>query len=176
MPRKREAPPQLNATEQRFLEALERIKAGKPTDPGLRKLAALGRLNVNISVVAQEADQSRTLIGHKGCKYPRVRAAVLEAMAPVVEPRTAAEVINRKRDEVAALRAALKLSNSVNALLVARLAKVAADCERAIRRADREAASATTNPNHIAGRGVASPNIDAANVYSWPPKGPKDRG
>jgi hypothetical protein len=105
---------------------------------------------VTISAVAQEAGQSRTLIGHEGCTYPRARAAILAAMKPVAQPRTAAEIINRKRDEVAALREAVAIRDSVNAALVARLAKVEAQATRALRQAGRELSKATAEPNHAA--------------------------
>jgi hypothetical protein len=177
VPRRRPEAPPANATEKRFLEALERVKANQPNHPELKKLAALKPLTVTVKAVAQEAGLSRTLIGHDGCKYPRARAAVLEAMRPVAQPRTAAEVINRKRDEVAALREAVRLRDSVNAALVRRLAEVDAGADREIRRAERRAGGPDNNANHVAGARFAKPDARRSdNVVPLRPDGDGEDG
>src|SRR5687767_5776403 len=58
-------------------DALARLKSGKPLHPQLRKLAAEGRLRINVSTVAKEANRSRTLIALEKCRYPRIRAEIL---------------------------------------------------------------------------------------------------
>ena len=93
------APPSL--IERDILEALARLVAGKPTNPELKRLAARGRLSVNVSRVAKEAGRSRTLIAHEGCRYPAVRLRVLEHMRPVANPRHASAVIAALCEEVA---------------------------------------------------------------------------
>ncbi len=141
MPRRKPQAPAENEQERRYLEALERIKAGKPTDPDLKARAARGKLEVTISAVAKEARQSRTLIGHAGCEYPRVRDAVLAAMRLPEQPqgpaRNHTEVFNRLREEIVALQEAVKLRDSENANLVARLAQIEAEVERANALAER---------------------------------------
>jgi hypothetical protein len=164
MPRKRPAPPPINATETKLLDALDRIKHDRPTDPELVKLSKLKRLRVTVTNVALEAGQSRTLIGHKGCRYPRVRANILAEMKAVAQPRTAADVINRKRDEVAALTEAVRLRDSVNAALILRLDSLAKGAARAARQTEREANHASANPNHIAGSAFCIPSEQSPKV------------
>ncbi|MCB4824268.1 hypothetical protein [Roseicella aerolata] len=136
--------------ERDFLEALERLKAKRPTNPELARLAKLGRLRITISTVAREAGRSRTLIGHDGCRYPRARAAVVAAMEPVVEPRTTEDALLRLREEVANLQRALKLRDSVNAALVLRMARVEEAAKERVGRAERSAER--EDPNVVAGR------------------------
>ena len=155
MPRKRLEAPPVNATEQRFLDALHRLKEGKPTEPRLKKAASLRRLKIGFSSVAHEAGLSRTLIGHEGCKYPRARAAVIAAMTPVAQPRTAAEVISSKREEAAFLLEALQVRDSVNAALVLRLSQVEKEAGRKIRLAAREVENAAADANRVAGGGLS---------------------
>jgi hypothetical protein len=73
--------------EKRFLDAIDRLKEGKPLCPELQKKAKAGKLRADdVSAVALEAggpDEkgvwrglSRTLIGHDNCRYPKVRAEI----------------------------------------------------------------------------------------------------
>lgn len=92
--------------ERDFNEALDRLLAGKPQKPALRKLAAEGRLLINPSTVAEEAGRSRTLIGLEECRLPDVRNRILTASrgGDIVAPRTVADVIMRLRENVVDLR------------------------------------------------------------------------
>ena len=103
------APP--SVIEQDFLLALQRLTVGKPSNPALKKLAAQGRLRINVSTVAKEAGRARSLIGHERCKYRNVRMRVLEEMRPIANPRDGSVVIARLRAEVADLK--LKLNNAL---------------------------------------------------------------
>jgi hypothetical protein len=104
--------------------------------------------------VATEAGRSRTLIGHDDCQYPRVRQRILAAMTPVVEPRTAQDVIKKLRDDNADLRAKLTRSRSVNAALVMRMVAIEKAAKRAIREAKREAESPQRPSLQVAGRSL----------------------
>lgn len=60
--------------EKDFMDALDRLKAGKPL---VLKLPKSGTpIPISFSSVAKEAGRSRTLIGTQDCAYPKVRAAV----------------------------------------------------------------------------------------------------
>lgn len=138
--------------EREFLDALKRIQGCEPRKRDLAKMAKSGTLKVSIATVAKEAGHSRTLIGHEECRYSRVRKRIIEAMKPVVMPRTAQDVIKRVREDNADLRVQLKLSRSQNAALILRMNKVAAAAKREIRRARRDAEAPRRPSLQIAGR------------------------
>lgn len=96
--------------EQDFLDALERIEAGRPQHPDLRARIKNGKtVKINISNVAKEAGRSRVLIGQEDCRYPAIRNQVLGAAGQEGrEPGNLADVIKHLRAEVAELRAELK--------------------------------------------------------------------
>jgi hypothetical protein len=125
--------------EREFLEALQRIQSGTPKDRDLAKKAKAGTLKISVTSVAKEAGRSRTLIGHDECRYSRVRQRVIVAMKPVVEPRTAQDVIKRLREDNADLRAQLILARSQNAALIRRMVALETAAKREIRRAKRDA-------------------------------------
>lgn len=120
MPPKKEVPATTHV-EQELMNALARLQEGKPRNSELTKKAKLGTLKINASTVSLEAERSRTLIGHDGCQYPKVRAAILALKHPVVEPRTAEDVIRRLREDNAQLRMKLKVRDTENANLQLRL-------------------------------------------------------
>jgi len=95
--------------ERDFHDALDRLFAGKPSNPKLKRMAAEGRLQINIAAVAAEAGRARTLIAHEKCQYPAIRARVIDAMRKdeLVAPRSASEVIMRLRQDIADLRGKL---------------------------------------------------------------------
>lgn len=95
--------------EQDFLDAIERLKAGRPQNPKLREKVRKGTaVKINISTVALEADHARGLIAREDCRYPEIRQFVLmEAGAPDVMPRSRDDVIKKLRAEVADLRVQL---------------------------------------------------------------------
>ncbi len=95
--------------EQDFLDAIERLKAGRPQNPELRLKVSKGKtIKINIATVAQEAGRARGLIAKENCRYPEIRQLVLvEAGAPEALPRTRDDVIKKLRLEVAELRVQL---------------------------------------------------------------------
>lgn len=95
--------------EQDFLDAIERLKAGRPQNPELRLKVSKGKdVKINIATVALEAGRARGLIARANCRYPEIRQFVLlEAGAPEVLPRTRDDVIKKLRAEVAELRVQL---------------------------------------------------------------------
>jgi hypothetical protein len=110
MPRRR--PKSRDRIEQDFLDAIERLKAGRPQNPVLREKVSKGKaVKINIVTVAREADRARGLIARENCRYPEIRQLVLiEAGAPEVLPRSRDDVIKKLRAEIAELR--VKLSQA----------------------------------------------------------------
>lgn len=85
--KRKDLPASYEGMEKRFLDAIERLRQGKPLCPQLQKKAKAGKLRFgDVSAVALEAggpDEnggwrglSRTLIGHDNCRYPKVREEV----------------------------------------------------------------------------------------------------
>jgi hypothetical protein len=109
MPRRRSKSRARDQIEQDFLDAIERLKAGRPQNPALRdKVSKDKDLKINIATVAKEAGRSRGLIASENCRYPEVRQMVLmEAGAPGIVPGNRDDVIKKLRAEVAELRVRL---------------------------------------------------------------------
>lgn len=61
-----------------LIEAALRIKRKKPRDASLKSAARDQTLRITYSTVAKEAGHSRSLIGHKHCPYPEIRAAIAD--------------------------------------------------------------------------------------------------
>ena len=151
MPHKTIPIPPIDLIEQDFLNAIDRLEVGAPLNPALAKRAKLGTLKVNVSAAAQEAGHSRTLIGHDGCKYPRVRARVIGLKVPVTETQTAENVIRRLREENAELRKKLALRDTENAVLIRRLRQLETTTQREIRKAKRNANRSEGRADQLAG-------------------------
>jgi hypothetical protein len=88
--KRKDLPASYEGMEKLFLDAIERLKEGKPLCPELQKKAKAGRLRGgDVSAVALEAGRpdekgawrglSRTLIGHDNCRYPKVREEIRKA-------------------------------------------------------------------------------------------------
>lgn len=120
MLRKKDGPP-ITRVEQELMDALGRLQEGKPQNAGLVRKAKLGTLKINASTVSTEAGRSRTLIGHDKCQYPRVRAAILALQHPIMEPRSAEDVIRRLREENVLLRKKIRARDTENAKLILQL-------------------------------------------------------
>lgn len=107
MPRRRANSP--DRIKQDFLDAIERLKSGRPQHPELREKGNKGKtIKINILTVAQEAGRARGLIGKENCRYPEVRQLVLlEADATGIVPRSRDDVIKKLRAEIADLRVQL---------------------------------------------------------------------
>jgi len=121
MPRKKTNLQPVDAIEKAFLDAIERLIAGKPNNSGLQTAQAKGKLKMNISNVALEAGHSRTLIAYKGCKYPRVRDKIRILLSDQPAPNSASEVLTRLREENATLQLRLQQTISHNAALIRRM-------------------------------------------------------
>lgn len=107
----------IDPIEKDFLDAIERIKAGKPKDDSLKAKAKQGKLKLSASSVAIEAGHSRTLIGHGGCRYPEVRGLLLEKKKrPDCDDL---QEIERLRATVQELRRKLAAAMDQNAILLA---------------------------------------------------------
>jgi hypothetical protein len=91
-----------NAIRQDFLDAIDRIKAGKPQDPDLRELVKKRKLKLDVSTVAKEAGRSRTLIARAECAYPEVRSLIMLEKESGIRPvETAQDVANSLRKQLA---------------------------------------------------------------------------
>lgn len=112
--RKRSA---IEVIEKDFHDALDRLIAGKPRVPRLKRHASEGRLNINPTTVALEAGRSRTLIATVSCRLPSVRNRIIESRRPdeIAAPRTASDAIARLREQVVDLKRQLAASIEVQA-------------------------------------------------------------
>lgn len=96
--------------ERDFLDALQRLVEGKPTDKTLKAKARAGSLKVNTSNVALEAGRSRTLIALEHCRYPKVREAVKLAQdGKMALPTTYTQLIKNLRADLATVKAEKRL-------------------------------------------------------------------
>lgn len=136
-----------------FEAALERLLDGKPTNKRLRELAGAKKLRITIAAVALEAGRSRTLIGSDDCRFPDVRARIIEASREPDQPvTTVTRLANSLRATNAELRAEVKALRSQQALMLARMIE-----------AEREAKIAR---EALEGAGEEAP--DGANVHRLP--------
>lgn len=126
--------PGVDAVEQDFIDALHRLKVGKPNNKALKQSVKLNTLKITITTVSLEAGHSRTLIGHKSCKYPSVRNQILALREDREVPTRLQEIISRKREETAELKRLLALAQSENAALRIRMATL----EEKLKRKSRE--------------------------------------
>lgn len=101
----------LDPIEQAFMDALQRLVDGKPTQKTLKALLKKkGKLPVNAVNVAQEAGHSRTLIAMDKCRYPKVREAIRLAKGGKTEqPTTYTQLIQNLRADLAQEKAQKKL-------------------------------------------------------------------
>lgn len=90
-----------------FLAALQRLNAGQPTHPDLKKLAVAGRLRINVSTVSMEARRSRTLLATANGRFLHIR----KLMGPEVveeqsgkKPRNLTAMLAQLRKELADLK------------------------------------------------------------------------
>jgi len=132
--------------EQHFIDAFARLQSGKPKDKSLQTQAKQGTLRITISSVAKEAGHSRTLIGHKGCKYPNVRDRILALKSDPDIPTRTQDGLNKQRDEAAKLRRELALAQTKNATLLARILELNAELNK-LKRAN--ARSRNNTPTNI---------------------------
>lgn len=121
-----------------FMQALERLRAGNPRDPLLRaRLQKRGVLPINVSTVAKEAGHSRTLIGHRACKYAEVRSLVLAASRTKPNEKSYEKKIRQLQQERDALREQLALSRSVQAAVIRRCVVLETELDRERARRER---------------------------------------
>lgn len=123
--------------EQDFLDALARLQAGKPKDPSLVADAKRACLRISVTTVAKEAKHSRTLIGHKACKYPNVRDRILALKSDPENPTRMQDVVTKRREECVRLRRQLAMAQTQNAALVVRILRLDEDVRRVTREVER---------------------------------------
>ena len=145
----RERSDAVDRVEQDFIDALGRLQDNKPTQPALRKKSLDGKLKINVMTVSMEAGHSRTLIGHKGCKYPETRRKVLDAAAKTSPLSSASSVLDSLREDSEELRRRVHLLVSHNAALVRRMQEL--ERQLKIERARAELAGLGRAPNRVVG-------------------------
>lgn len=84
------------------------------------------------------------------------------------EPKTAADVITRKREETSELKRKLKVAHSEMAALVLRMDQMETDAKRKIREATRRMENKGKNPHVIAGAGLKSKDTETGKVIPFP--------
>ncbi|WP_211206922.1 hypothetical protein [Thiobacillus denitrificans] len=101
----------LDPIEQAFMDALQRLVDGKPTQKTLKALLKKkGKLAVNAVNVSLEAGHSRTLIAMHECRYPKVREAIrLSKGGKTTHPTTYTQLIQNLRADLAQEKAQKKL-------------------------------------------------------------------
>lgn len=131
-------PTATDAIEQNFIDALKRLMTNKPKNKELLALSRSGTLNVTVTTVAKEAGHSRTLIGHKTCKYPNVRDFIVSLRNDPENPTRMQDVVRRKQQDAARLRRELQVSQTVAATLLARVQRLQEEVGRLKRLNDRQ--------------------------------------
>lgn len=121
------------ATERKIEEAIARLERGEPINRELSKKVKLGTLRITISSVALEAGVSRTLIGHKNCPYPQLRARILSFRKGAPAEGTLLAANKKLRAENAEAKRNAKLELSLRAALLRRMRNL----ELAVRREQR---------------------------------------
>lgn len=105
-----------------FEAALQRLLDGRPQNKKLRELSAAKKLRVTVAAVALEAGHSRTLIASDNCRFPDIRARILEAGEDERQPvTTVTRLANSLRARNAELRAEVQALRSAQALMLARM-------------------------------------------------------
>lgn len=140
-----------SVVEKKLWEALSRVKDGTPQQPALLILSKKRKLKLTISSVAKEAGVSRTLIGHEGCRYPKVRLAILETKDHVHRKSDARTINSDLRQINRLLENRWKLLLSENAALICRMQKIELEHEDKSDEIKRIKARHSKDPNHIVG-------------------------
>ena len=124
-----------------LLLALVRLQRDEPTHPELVRRKRKGKLNINISTVALEADRSRTLIGHDDCAYPEIRKVVQDASKPrpVIDQETTGV---SAQQQIIYLRRENALLRKEKAVLATRVVDFSNVARREHERADEQARKA----------------------------------
>ena len=111
----------MNDTAAVFEAALVRLITGQPSHPDLQAKAAAGQLRISISTVAKEAGRSRTLIGHEGCPYPKIRQRILDLMDEGPRAQAARDLFKKTATRNSDLTQRLAAQESIQAALVLEL-------------------------------------------------------
>lgn len=171
MPKLRSEPP-LVGVEKELMDAFKRLENGIPNDPDLLKKARLKKLRINATTVAKEAGRARTLIGHDGCAYPRVRAAIKCHRNPV-GPTTSYEDVNRSlREQNAGLRKTVLIAASRLSAMIRRMDAVDKAAAVAVKKAKRETVNKTltSNANQVAGARLTKKTPGSVIPFPRPPE------
>lgn len=111
----------MNDTAAAFEAALARLITGQPDHPDLQAKAAAGQLRISFSTVAKEAGRSRTLIGHDGCAYPKMRQRILDLMEEGPRAQAARDLFKKTATRNSDLTQRLAAQESIQAALVLEL-------------------------------------------------------
>jgi hypothetical protein len=147
--------PAPKGAEKALLEAIERLRSGTPSNPGLKARAKAGKLKINATTATLEAGCARRL----AYAYDRVRQALeidggdtsatgVEADLP--RPKSLQEVVTHVRADRAEMKRERDLALSQSAALIVRLRQMERDVAREVRKAVRQAGR-TQNGNQVAG-------------------------
>lgn len=109
------------------MEALERLKKGKPRHPDVKEKASTGRILVSFTNVALEAGVSRRLVASDGCPYPIVRASIIAFINSAPKASATASLVRELRAEIRDLKKQLELSDTYNAELLLEFRRISKD-------------------------------------------------
>lgn len=142
----------IDGYEQAFMDAVDRLLNGSPTNRGLATDAKAGRLKITKVTVALEAGHSRT----KLYAYPRVLERI-EALGGK-PASTAHDIIVSLRSENSSLKQQRRQANDAAAAMLLRMRDTERRSGRDVERARREALR--PNPNRIEGKVVSFPGVE----------------
>lgn len=153
-------PASYEGMEMHLLEALKRVETGQPQNERLAELAKKGKLKVNISTVAEEADVSRTLIGYDECRYRKVRSKILgEDDDSPIQTKTDLRSINADLRQINnALEKRFKKTLSENAAMLNRMLKLEEKYNDKTSEIERINARTHPNANEIVGLRIVTDN------------------
>lgn len=135
--------------EKDYLDALERLVNNAPTHPKLKAKSMKGALKINVSTVALEAGRSRTSIATQDCKFPDIRARIIEHMKPVEKANNLTDVINTLRSKHRDIHIENKKLWSENANLIREVSHLRKQLDRAQKALKRATNKQSTIQNTI---------------------------
>lgn len=113
---------QCDGAEKRLIDAITRIQSGDALDPDVKKAILNGKSAFSFSLVAKEAGVSRTLIGHKNCRYPALRMKLIALQKPSSSTKQIKSAFQAKVLECESLKSQLAMAQTMLAGQAIRLA------------------------------------------------------
>jgi hypothetical protein len=158
--KRNDLPTTFEGMEQHLLNALTRVKEGRPQNPKLIEQAKKGRLKPSPSSVAAEAGVSRTLIGYDECRYKEVRKKILgeDEDIPIRVPTDMRSINAELREINRVLEQRFKTLLSENAAMIIRMEQLEREYADKAEEIQRIKARGRRNPSELVGLHVVKPS------------------